>query len=281
MRRILLAVLFMAAFPGAAHASVSSAVSAGTLTITGDAADDFVALDRHRDAVASTPRASTAPRSRASSCATGAGADVVTVEPGVAPLIDGQAGTDTVARHRHRRVRGVHAAVLRRPRAGARDTEPGIVELAAVETLSVSTRGGADLVDIGDLTGSGVTRVDADLGPVRRRAGQPSPFRARTARTASGPRRSAPNCGDRHARRGAGRQRRPRDRPRRRRQRQAHGPQPLPGLTFDGGDGDDDLTGDGHDPARRAGNDRFKGGRRSAATPAPTACGVPAPAPTI
>ena len=44
MRRLLLPILLTTlAFPAAAHASVLSTVSNGTLTITGDAADDRIA----------------------------------------------------------------------------------------------------------------------------------------------------------------------------------------------------------------------------------------------
>ena len=46
----------------------------------------------------------------------------------------------------------------------SRDTGDAGMDASAVETLEVNAGGGGDLVDAGNLAGSGVTRLDADLG---------------------------------------------------------------------------------------------------------------------
>jgi hypothetical protein len=46
----------------------------------------------------------------------------------------------------------------------SRDTSSSAAELTGIEFAEVNAAGGPDLVDVGDLTGTGVTRVDANLG---------------------------------------------------------------------------------------------------------------------
>lgn len=46
----------------------------------------------------------------------------------------------------------------------SRDTSSSAAVLSATEILEVNAAGGPDLVDVGNLTGTGVTRVNADLG---------------------------------------------------------------------------------------------------------------------
>ena len=78
--------------------------------------------------------------------------------------IDGQAGLDTL------RVLGTSEgeeftlqALGGRARI-TRDTSPAVAEVSAVELADVSAAGGGDLVDIGNLAGSGVQLVETDLG---------------------------------------------------------------------------------------------------------------------
>ena len=66
---------------------------------------------------------------------------------------------------RHGRVRGVHrAGRRRRASASAATWAWPRTDMAGIESPSSTPRGGPDLVDVGDLSGTELTRVDADLG---------------------------------------------------------------------------------------------------------------------
>ena len=225
---ILLAALAAAvALPASAGAATTVAVTDGTLTITGDGADDVITLSGSRASLDVTAGGQTSAVARArfsrvvvqsgagaddvrvneSAAApelrieTGAGTDVVSassaaevidtgddadlVNPGGgedtvalgagddsaiqtatgdSDRIDGQLGLDTL------RVLGTSESeeftlqgLGDRARI-SRDTAPAVAELTAVEIADVSAADGADLVDIGNLAGSRLQRVDADLG---------------------------------------------------------------------------------------------------------------------
>jgi Ca2+-binding RTX toxin-like protein len=77
--------------------------------------------------------------------------------------VDGQSGTDTVrvsggdeSEEFTLQALGTHARI-------SRDTG-GVADLVGVETAEVRAGGGPDLVDIGDLSATELTRIDADLG---------------------------------------------------------------------------------------------------------------------
>ena len=78
--------------------------------------------------------------------------------------VDGQSGTDTVrmngtdeSEEFTLQALGTHARIVR-------DTGPGVADLVRVEAAEVLAGGGPDLVDVGDLSATELTRVDADLG---------------------------------------------------------------------------------------------------------------------
>ena len=216
MRRLLLPLLLtMVAFPAAANASVVSTVSNGTLTITGDAADDRIVVkpgsagnvlvnDQSFAGVSKLAinSGAGADEIRIDSLAipatiqSGLGADVIAGGPGPETIVagddadlvdggagqdnillgagndtaletdgsvDGQSGTDTV------RVSGTdeseeftlqafdtHVRIVR-------DTG-GLADLVRVETAELFAGGGPDLVDVGDLSTTELTRIDTDLG---------------------------------------------------------------------------------------------------------------------
>ena len=216
MRRILLPiVLATLAFPAAAHASVLSTVSNGTLTITGDAADDRIIVkpgsagsvlvnDQSFAGVSKLAinSGAGADEIRIDSLAlpatieSGPGADVIAGGPGPETIVagddadlvdggagqdtillgagndtaletdgsvDGQSGTDTVrvsgtdeSEEFTLQALGTHARIVR-------DTG-GLADLVRVETAELFAGGGPDLVDIGDLSATELTRIDADLG---------------------------------------------------------------------------------------------------------------------
>jgi hypothetical protein len=91
----------------------------------------------------------------------GAGDDVALEDDGT---VDGQSGVDTV------RTQGTGEAEEFTVQAVAahvrltRDTQPGRTDLVGVEVVGVDAAGGPDLVDVGNLAGTDVVRVDADLG---------------------------------------------------------------------------------------------------------------------
>jgi Ca2+-binding RTX toxin-like protein len=217
MRRLLLPiVLATLAFPAAANASVLSTVSNGTLTITGDAADDRIIVkpgsagavlvndqtfsgvsklvinsgagaDEIRidsvaipatiqsgpgaDVIAGGPAADTiAAGDDADLVDGGAGPDSILLGLGNDTAletdgnVDGQGGTDTVrvngsdeSEEFTLQALGTHARVVHE--------SGGLADMVRVETAEVLAAGGADLVDIGDMSATELTRIDADLGP--------------------------------------------------------------------------------------------------------------------
>ena len=77
--------------------------------------------------------------------------------------VDGQSGSDTVrfdgadeSEEFTLQAVGTHARIVR-------DTG-GLIDLVGVETAEVSAGGGPDLIDIGDLSATELTRLDTDLG---------------------------------------------------------------------------------------------------------------------
>ena len=78
--------------------------------------------------------------------------------------IDGQAGLDTLRVLGTSEAEEFTAAGPRRPRAHHARHVAGVAEVSAVEIADVSAAGGGDLVDIGNLAGSGVQLVETDLG---------------------------------------------------------------------------------------------------------------------
>lgn len=216
MRRLLLPiVLATLAFPAAAHASVIATVSGGTLTITGDAADDRITVrpgpagtvlvnDQSFTGVTKLAISSGAGADEIriddltlpATIESGSGADVIAGGPGPETIVagddadlvdggagqdaillgagndtaletdgsvDGQSGADTV------RVRGTDESeeftlqALGTHARISRDTG-GLADLVRVETAEVLAGGGSDLVDLGDLSATELTRIDADLG---------------------------------------------------------------------------------------------------------------------
>jgi Ca2+-binding RTX toxin-like protein len=218
MRRLLLPIaLATLALPAAAHASVLSTVSNGTLTITGDAADDRIIVRPgsagdllvNGQSYAGVTKlvinsGAGADEIRIDSLAipatiqSGPGADVIAGGPAADTIVagddadlvdgggghdsillglgndtaletdgsvDGQGGADTVrvngsdeSEEFTLQALGSHARIVR-------DTG-GLADLVRVETAQVLAGGGQDLVDIGDLSATELTRLDADLGPV-------------------------------------------------------------------------------------------------------------------
>ena len=173
VRHTLVALIAAAAvFPATAGAAVSTDIVDGTLVVSGGVTADQIALTGTKGSlqiVAGKQRLAVA-RSRFSRVLVrgGAGDDSVQVDGSAAvPVltIEGEQGLDTV------RVAGsaeseeiTVQAVGDRARI-SRDISPAVVELATVEIADVGAGGGADLVDVGNLAGSGLMRVNADLGP--------------------------------------------------------------------------------------------------------------------
>src|SRR4051795_6446910 len=91
----------------------------------------------------------------------GAGDDVALAEDG---SVDGQSGTDTVRTRGNGESEEFTLQALGTHLRIARDTRPGRAELVGVEVAAVDAAGGPDLIDVGNLAGTGVTRVDVDLG---------------------------------------------------------------------------------------------------------------------
>lgn len=159
------------ALPASAGAAVNSSVVDRTLVITGDAAADQITLTGTKASLQVTAGSQrfAVGRSRFSRVIVraGDGDDVVRIEETAAVpalTIEGGLGLDTV------RVPGTAAseeftlqAVGDRARI-SRDTSPSPLDLASVEIANVRAGAGADLVDVGNLAGSGLQRVDADLG---------------------------------------------------------------------------------------------------------------------
>src|SRR4051794_20110199 len=91
----------------------------------------------------------------------GAGDDVALAEDGT---VNGQSGTDTV------RTRGTgESEEFTLQAAGthvriSRDTRAGVADLVGVEIPAVDAAGGPDLIDVGNLAGTGVARVDLNVG---------------------------------------------------------------------------------------------------------------------
>lgn len=218
MRRLLLAIILATVgFPAAANASVLSTVSNGTLTITGDAADDRIVVEPgsagtvlvNGQSFAEVTKLAIdsgagADEIRIDSVAipgtieSGPGADVIAGGPAPETIVagddadlvdggagedkillgdgndtavetdgsvDGQGGADTVrvngsdeSEEFTLQALGTHARIVR-------DTG-GLADLVRVETTEVRAGGGPDLLDIGDLSATELTRIDADLGPV-------------------------------------------------------------------------------------------------------------------
>ena len=212
MRRFLLPlVLLTLAWPAAASASVLSTVSGGTLTVTGDAADDRITIGPgvtvNGQSFAGVTRIAVRSGAGAdeiridgvvlpATIESGAGADVITGGPGPELIlagddadlvaggggqdtlllgagddtaletdgsVDGQSGSDTVrfdggdeSEEFTLQAVGTHARIVR-------DTG-GLIDLVGVETAEVFAGGGPDLVDVGDLSATELTRLDTDLG---------------------------------------------------------------------------------------------------------------------
>src|SRR4051812_20642605 len=227
MRRLLLPLLLaMAAFPTAAHASVLSAVSGDTLTITGDAAPDHLTLRLSAPEVLAVDDGASVrsfDRSTFSKIAikSGAGADEIRVEallretttidaglgadvvvggPGAevisggddadlvlagpgddtvflgagddtaihaagdgADTIDGQSGSDTLQENGSGESEEFTVQAVGAVARVSRDTAFAPADTTAVEVLALAAGGEQDLVDVGDLTGTSLARVDADL----------------------------------------------------------------------------------------------------------------------
>ncbi len=189
MLRILLLTLVAATvLPSAAHAAVLSNVSGDTLAVTGDGAADQITLRLSAPDVLQV-NGSTFNRTTFSRIAVrpGAGADEVrivesggvftdTVQLGAGDdtvlqhegdardLIEGQAGLDTL------RVLGTGQAEEFTVQAFGnralftRDTSAARADVAGIETAEVNAAAGGDLIDVGNLEGTGVVRVDADAG---------------------------------------------------------------------------------------------------------------------
>lgn len=143
MRRLLLPlVLATLAFPAAAHASVSSTVSGGTLTVTGDASDDQINV---RPGPAGTVLVGDQSFTAVSEVAirSGAGADEIRLDAlPVAVRVDGEGGADTV------RVRGTdqdEELTLQAVGTHARLAPEfgGFIDLVGVETAQVLAGDGA------------------------------------------------------------------------------------------------------------------------------------------
>jgi hypothetical protein len=141
------------------------------LVLTGDAAADQITLTGTKAALQVTAGSQrfAVGRSRFSRVIVrpGAGDDAVLIDETAAVpalTIEGGLGLDAV------RVPGTAEsekftlqAVGDRARI-SRDTSPSALDLASVEIAGVRAGAGADLVDVGNLAGSGLQRVDADLG---------------------------------------------------------------------------------------------------------------------
>ena len=217
MRRFLLPLVLMTlAWPAAAQASVLSTVSGGTLTVTGDAADDRITVGPggaagsvlvNGQSFAGVTRLAVRSGAGAdevridgvvlpATIESGAGADVITGGPGPEVIlagddadlvaggagqdtillgagddtaletdgsVDGQSGADTVrfdggdeSEEFTLQAVGTHARIVR-------DTG-GLIDVVGVETAEVFAGGGPDLVDVGDLSATDLTRLDTDLG---------------------------------------------------------------------------------------------------------------------
>ncbi len=130
-----------------AGADVVSGGSGAEVIVTGDDGD-FVSPGAGDDAVQ-----------------LGAGDDTVLQHEGDArDLIEGQAGLDTL------RVLGTGQAEEFTVQAFGnralftRDTSAARADVAGVETAEVNAAAGGDLIDVGNLEGTGIVRVDADAG---------------------------------------------------------------------------------------------------------------------
>jgi Ca2+-binding RTX toxin-like protein len=78
--------------------------------------------------------------------------------------LDGQSGTDAFQTAGSAESEEFTAQAVGNRARISRDTSSSAVSMTATEIAEISAGGGQDLVDVGDLTGTGVNRVDADLG---------------------------------------------------------------------------------------------------------------------
>ena len=172
IRHALLALTAAAAvFPATAGAAVSSDVVDGTLVVSGDVTVNQLALAGTKaslQVVAGKQRLEVA-RSRFSRVLvrTGAGDDVVQVDGSAAVpelTIEGEQGLDTVRLPGSAESEEITVQAVGDRARISRDVSPARVELATVEIADVGAGAGQDLVDVGNLAGSGLQRVNADLG---------------------------------------------------------------------------------------------------------------------
>ena len=79
-------------------------------------------------------------------------------------VVEGQAGTDTLDFHGSSANENIDLSANRNRLRLTRDVGSVVMDAAAVEHVSVHVGGGRDTLTVNSLAGTGVTRVDADLG---------------------------------------------------------------------------------------------------------------------
>jgi Ca2+-binding RTX toxin-like protein len=152
MRRLLFPLLITLGtltIPAAAHAAVVPSLADRTLTLTGDAAADRIEL-----------------RSTAATLTVDTGSGPVSFSRAAVDrvVVNGGAGADTLkltgeADSEEFTVQAADGGVRI-----SRDTDALRVSLTGVETAELDAAGGADLVDVGNLAGTGLDRLRAGLG---------------------------------------------------------------------------------------------------------------------
>ncbi len=95
----------------------------------------------------------------------GDGNDTYTWEPGDgSDVVEGQGGTDQIVFHGANVAENIDLSANGSRLRLARNVGNVVLDANGVERVALELQGGADNVFVNDLTGTGVTRVDADLG---------------------------------------------------------------------------------------------------------------------